>query len=473
MIKNFNHIFIVGIKGVAMANLAIILKKMGKFVSGSDTDEIFITDELLTKNKIDVITNFDPTNLPKSTELVIYSAANSGEKNPQIIEAKRRLIRVAHQSKIVGEIFAEFQIKIAVCGTHGKTTTSSLLSYSLINLGQKPSYLIGSSQFNNYSGSDLQGRKFFVVEADEYGLNPPSDKTPKLHLLNPDLILATNVDFDHPDVYANIEEVKKSFRTFFSKCARDKSIFVCADDPSLMQVIESFPKKIYETFGFSTNADLVISQDIYDARSSNFNLTYKNTDLGQFRISLFGQKNVSNAAGAVLTLINLGFKIEKIKKAILGFTGAKRRFEQIYELNSSYLFDDYAHHPNEIRATINAAKNRFLGKRIIVIFQPHTYSRTQALLPEFTESLNLASKSFVLPIFPSAREDSTKFKITSRSIQEHALKLKMRTIDTASTKQELMSKLKEFIRPGDLVMTMGAGDVYKLKDDIIEIIKKL
>lgn len=473
MIKDLEYIFIVGIKGVAMANLAVILKKMGKFVSGSDTNEIFITDELLSKNKIDVITNFKPENLPKNTQLIVYSAANSGENNPQIIEAKHRQVKVAHQSEIIGEIFAEFQTKIAVCGTHGKTTTSSLLSYALINLGQKPSYLIGSSQFNNYSGSDLQDNKYFVVEADEYGLNPPSDKTPKFHLLHPNLILATNIDFDHPDVYANIDEVKYSFKTFFAKYTKDKSIFVCADDPNLTQVIESFPKKIYETYGFSKNADLVISQDTYDARSSNFNLTYKNTDLGKFSISLFGQKNVSNTAGVVLTLINLGFRAGDIKKAILEFTGAKRRFELIFEHKNTYLFDDYAHHPVEIRATLNAAHKRFPKQRMVMIFQPHTYSRTQALLPEFAESLNLANKSFVLPIFASAREDSTKFKITSKSIQEYASSLKVSLIEAVDSRKELLSRLREFIKRGDVVITMGAGDVYKLKDDIIEIIKEL
>ena len=194
-----------------MANLAVILKKLGKDVTGSDVSEEFITDELLKKNKIAWQSGFNPGSLPGNTDLVIYSAAHRGLLNPQIQQAKKRNIPVISQAEFQAKLLDRFKTKIAVCGCHGKTTTSSLLSYALIKLGVNPSYMIGSPSFDGYPGGDYNGSGYFVIEADEYGVDPPRDKTPKFHFLNPNYILCTNIDFDHPDVYKNLDEVKKAY----------------------------------------------------------------------------------------------------------------------------------------------------------------------------------------------------------------------------------------------------------------------
>ncbi len=473
MINRVKNIFIVGIRGVAMANLALIFQKMGRKVSGSDVGEGFITDESLKKAAIRISNGFQGEDLPKDIDLVIYSAAHQGTDNPQVVEAGKRGIKLMSQAQVLNYLMLNCQNKIAVCGSHGKTTTSSLLAYSLIKLNEKPSYLVGAPRFNNYPGGDWQGKRYFVVEADEYGVSPPRDKTPKFHFLNPGFIIATNIDFDHPDVYDNIKEVENAFFEFFTKLIpyKDKKrLFICADDENLMNGINRFPKNIYQTFGFREGADLQVTSFHNDQYYSYFNLKYQGVNLGEFKISLFGGKNITNTAGVILLLINLNFHPKQIKAAIEDFSGAKRRFEKIFSLNNTYLFDDYAHHPHEIASTIKAARLRFGKSRLIFIFQPHTFSRTKALLDDFASSLSLADISFVLPIFPSAREKGADFSITSYDIEKKDGRSRIKAV---KAKGDLINLLKDSLKAGDVIFTMGAGDVYKLKDDIIPLISNL
>ncbi|MFN4212415.1 MAG: UDP-N-acetylmuramate--L-alanine ligase [Microgenomates group bacterium] len=478
MLNQSNNIFIVGIKGVAMANLALILKKMGKNVGGSDVEEEFITDELLKKNKISWQAGFGK--LPDGVDLVIYSAAHGGVNNPQVIEAKKRGIKILSQAQVLGKIMEKFKKKIAVCGSHGKTTTASLLAYSLIKLGEKPSYLVGSSNFNHFWGGDYQKSDYFVVEADEYGVNPPADKTPKFYFLNPDYIISTNIDFDHPDVYKNIEETRKAFIKFFN----NKKLILNIDNVQLFQCFKTLKYSKLITYGFSKKADYQIINWEVNEQGSTFTLLYhpkqrnnfilssssslafKNNNLVNFKISLFGKHNISNAAAVIAQLLLLGFKPDEIKKAMLDFKGARRRFEVVYQKNNQYLIDDYAHHPNEIKATIKAAKLRFPKRKIMVIFQPHTYSRTLSLLEDFAKSLSYADKALILPIFPSAREKGINFKISSAAIA----KLNPDKLIYISSKNQLLQVLSSFLDSQEIIFTMGAGDVYKLKDDIIKII---
>ena len=468
MLNQAKNIFFLGIKGVAMANLAVVLKKMGKNVNGCDLNEKFITDKLLEDNKINWQIGFDSDKILKQTDLIVYSAAHSGRNNPMIIEAIKKKVKIISQAKLLGELMDQFRNKIAVCGCHGKTTTSSLLVYALNKLKEKPSYIVGVPFFTNHQGGDFQSKKYFVVEADEYGVDPPIDKTPKFHFLNPDYIIATNIDFDHPDVYKNIEETKEAFKKFFDK--KDVKIFTCIDDKNLMEVARNLPKESYLTYGFDKKADYQITNWKTNEKGSSFS-----ANKFIYKILLFGEKNISNAVAVISFLLHLGFSQEKIREAIKDFAGAEGRFEEIYFKNNIYLFDDYAHHPAEITATINAAKSRFKNRRIIVIFQPHTYSRTSNLLGEFAESLSLADICLVLPIFASARENAKDFNISSKdiigkikdSLKEDSLNKDCFYIES---NVQLINQLDKVIKTGDVVFTMGAGDVYKLKEKIINII---
>ncbi len=469
MIKEKN-IFLVGIKGVAMTSLALILKKMGKNVLGSDTSEDFITTNNLVKHKILCFPNFARESLPKDTELVVYSAAHKGLANPQVQEALARKIKVISQAEFLRDLLADFKNTLAVCGCHGKTTTAALLSYALFNLGVSPSYFVGSSGFNDFEGGDFQKKDYFVFEADEYGVNPPLDKTPKLTFLKPNYIICTNIDFDHPDVYQDINEVKETFYKFFDVALQRKGskIFICNDNRNSVEVAGKLKKEGYLTYGFDEKADYRITNYKTVENGSSFILVDPDNNHYDFKICLFGEKNISNSAGAIGLLHHLGFPLEKIRSAVAGFTGAKRRFEKIAYLNDIYLFDDYAHHPKEIETTLKAAQERFPQRRIILIFQPHTYSRTQALLFDFRKSLALADFGLVLPIFPSAREDKSNFKITSQDLVSG-----IKNLSYAASKEEFLKQLGAILKKGDVIFTMGAGDVYKLKDDIIKTISKI
>ncbi len=464
MKQKYTNIFIVGIKGVAMANLAVILKQMGKQVTGSDVAEEFPTDEILKQNNIAWSENFAQEHITNSIDAVIYSAAHGGLENPQVQHACALGIDALHQAQVIGEIMDQFKTTIAVCGSHGKTTTSSLLSYALIRLQAHPSYLVGSTGFTGNAGGVYQQSDFFVAEADEYGLNPPADKTPKFHALRPAYILATNVDFDHPDVFNSIEQIKQEFLTFFGT----KQLFLCSDNEYLRSLFPAVQGQ-FKTFGYAEDADMRIASVTNSEEKTEFYLTYKGNELGKFEISIFGEKNVSNAAGVVLALMNLGFSSDKIREAIKGFGGAARRFENIAYINNTYLFDDYAHHPAEIEATIKAAKARFPNRRIVIIFQPHTYSRTAMLKNEFAKSLSLADICLIAPVFASARERGGDF-----SDIENAAKMQGNGhIFAFRSKEELLTKFEAVLRLKDVVFTMGAGDIYALKNGIIKVIGAL
>lgn len=465
------NIFIVGIKGAAMCHIAVILKKMGKQVGGCDVADQFITDEVLTQNGIVPDIGFDTKNLTSQVDLVVYSAAHGGTDNPVVVAAKNTGVAVMSQAELLGELLTQFNITIAVCGTHGKTTTTSLLTYAFMKLGSSPSYLIGSSNFTadgkTYPGGDYQGRDYFVIEADEYGVNPPLDKTPKFQLLKPTHIIALNVDFDHPDVYANLEEVKQAFTTFFEE--GKAKITYCADDAVLADVATSLPALTTTSFGLSEQSKYRISNIRVEETHTLFSLTSYDESITDIALSLYGEKNVSNAAGVIVCLLDLGFTPDEIKRAIAGFTGPKRRLELKFENKDTYLFDDYAHHPAEIEATIAALRARFPGHRLVTIFQPHTFSRTATLVNEFSKALSGSDLVYVMPIFASAREATGNQTVSSGDIVS---KLTDQVIGHSIANQaQLSTSLKADIHAKDIVVTMGAGDVYKLSDAIIELIK--
>ncbi len=449
-LKKIKNVFFLGIKGVAMANLAVVLKKIGKNVDGADVEEEFITDKLLKDNQITWQIGFDK--LPKNIDLIVYSAAHGGTINPLVKEALKRKIKIISQAELLGELMNEFQTKIAVSGCHGKTTTSSFLAYSLTKLGKHPSYLVGVPYFDSMIGGDYQGKDYFIVEADEYGVNPPLDKTPKFFKLNPDWIICTNIDFDHPDVYENLEETKQVFKKFFG----NKKLVLCGDDKNLKELIPYLKNRKIITYGFSEHLNYKISDFKTDEEKTVFKLNNQ-----EFIISLFGRHNVLNASAVISILYELGFSYDDIKTAIKDFKGAQRRLNLIYH-GSFYIFDDYGHHPTEIKATIDALRTRYKNKKIYLIFQPHTFSRTLKLLNEFRNSLSKADFGFVLPIFPSARELNINYNISSQNLIEGIDNLKFVKDDN-----EAIKFLFKLIKKGDVILLIGAGDVYKISEKII------
>lgn len=472
MLKQAKSIFFLGIKGVAMANLAVLSKKIGKKVFGVDIKEEFITDELLKENKITYKTGFSLKNLPEKIDLFIYSAAHQGLKNPLAIEAKRKKANLLSQTEYLSKLIDEFKIKVkvAVAGCHGKTTTASFLSYALNKLKEKPSYLVGVPYFfekknffklRKVPGVNYQQKKYFIFEADEYGVNPPLNKTPKFFYFNPDWIITTNIDFDHPDVYQDIEKTKRAFLRFFD----NKKLILFGDDENILDVIKKIDRKNYFLYGFGKNNDYQIINLKDDGKKIIFEIfdQIENKNLGKFVISLLGRHNVLNTTAVIVFLLQQGFALEKIKKVLINFFGAQRRLNLLYD-KKIFLYDDYGHHPEEIKATINALKLRHPEKRLITIFQPHTYSRTLSLKEDFQKVLKMPDITLLLPIFPSARENEKDFSIKSQDlISSNGYFFK--------SQENLVNFLKKELKKDDIVLTIGAGDVYKIQKKIINFLK--
>lgn len=469
------EVYFVGVKGVAMSGLAFILKKQGYRVSGSDVKSSFITDKVLNQIDLKPFIGFKPENISRNLTLVVYSASHQGKKNIEVREAIKKGIPIISEAGLIAKVAKQAKQVIAVAGCHGKTTTASLVAFSLIKLRQKPSYLVGTSSFNNYLAADYnQGKKgYFVVEADEYTIDSSQKIKPKFSLLSPQTIILTNVDYDHVDIYPDIGAVKNEFRKFVGKLIRTRGKLIFnQDDQNSQSVIKSLPKSQCLSYGFSSNSDLRISEDWQtNQQGSVFKVSWRGKVIGKFTNSLFGKKNILNTAAVILFLLSEGFSIEKIKMAIRDFTGAKRRFEKIYEGNGSYLFDDYGHHPREIAATIGAARARFRGKKLLIIFQPHTYSRTIRFKNEFGRVLSQADQAIILPIFSSAREKESNFKISSQDIVREMRSLGKNNLVAVTNKKKLLLLLGQFRNKRNwLIITMGAGNVYELKDDIIKTI---
>jgi len=463
----YNTYYLLGIKGVAMTNIALILQKMGKKINGYDSKDTFITDLVLQKNNISYVTELPIFSQDKLSDVYVYSGAHNGSENPILKDAVNKGKIIVSQAELIEEIRKLFTISVGICGCHGKTTTSSLLAYSLTKLKVKPSYIIGTSTFQDLDGGDYnKNSQYFIFEADEYGLQPPRDMRPKLLMYYPKYIICNNIDFDHPDVYRNINDIKKTFLAFFAQ----HNLFLCSDDLHIQSLLSKLNRNQYKTFGFSDNSDLQLTIVNSNEFYTTFTASYNKKNLGVFSIPLFGNKNISNTGGVILALLEFGFSIYQIKKVIKNFSSVKRRFEFVYKKNGILLYDDYAHHPAEINATIQAIRMRFKDKRIVIIFQPHTFSRTESLKTPIVQALSNADIAYVSPIFPSAREEAKNFKINSDVLNKEVKLLGLSNVNICNTKKEIIEKLAHQLRLGDIVITMGAGDIYKLKDDIIEVI---
>ncbi len=468
-ILEHSSFFLLGIKGAAMANIAVMLKQMGKQVTGVDVEEEFITDATLKDNGISYSTDFTDITHISGSEVFVYSAAHGGEDNLLIQEAEKQGKLLVSQPVLIGEFVKKHPQSVAVAGCHGKTTTSSLLAWALGKLGKNPGFLIGAPPYDGGGGGKITDSEYFVVEADEYAVHPPKDKTPKLLFLRPTYALCTNIDFDHPDVYASIEDTKNVFMKFFSQA---QNCIVCGDDPHLRSLLPQLKDKKLRVYGTTDDCDYQVVNTTATPAGVSFELLKYGVSVGKFTSLLFGEKNILNCAGAVATLLELGFKAEEIASAIARFAGAKRRMETVWTDKTSYLIDDYGHHPAEISATIAALRTRFPGKKLHILFQPHTFSRTEELKKDFIAELSQADFIYLLPIFASARENASQFSITSAELSRLAMMQGKITFLAFDESVSLLTRLRANWRPGDVVVTLGAGDIYKLKDGIIDLLNE-
>ena len=433
-----NNIYMVGIKGVGMTAMAVYLKERGKNVWGSDVDETFPTDSVLREHDIDVASGFDVAHINESIDLVITTGAHGGLTNIEVGEAQRKKIPVYTQAFELGHIMESYKHKIAVCGAHGKSTTSAMAAFVLHELGLKSSHLVGASRFSGLYGGHYGGDDYLVVEADEYATSPGVDNTARFLSLDPNIIICTNIDFDHPDVYASIDEVKAAYLQFFQKL-----------DPQTGTLIYN---------GHDEHCKELVAQ-----LSIKNLIPYYETDI-EITLSIPGRHNKLNAQGIVKLAGVLGIEQKLFLGALQSFKGVNRRFEKIAE----GLYDDYAHHPAELLTTVESArqllKQQNSGK-VILIFQPHTFSRTNALLSEFAQALSGADIAMVLDVFASAREGVSDQGTSQQVVGEAARQGHQNVV--YSTREDLIEKLKKIYQKGDIIVTAGAGSIYEAHSDII------
>jgi len=414
------RIYFVGIKGVAMAALAIWAKEAGKVVSGSDVGEEFPTDEELKEAGIAVHEGFDETNLAAfGPDLVIYTGAHGGRDNPQVQEAVKLSIPSIPHGKALG-LAMEGKRQISVAGSHGKTTTSAMIATILTEAGLDPSYAIGCGSIRGLGAAGHAGKgDWFVAEADEYMTDPGHDATPRFLWQKPEVLVVTNIDYDHPDAYPDLLAVQKAF---IALQKQSKVTFICAEDEA-----SSVLKKEdnVATFGLSER-------------------------LNTIKLQIPGRHNMLNAKAAIAVCESIGITWEVVKRGLERFGGTKRRFEKLGEVRGALIYDDYAHHPKEIEATIAAFRERYPKKRLIVVFQPHTYSRTKALLSDFSQALAKADITLITDIYASARETQ----------KEEGLAKRLGGLYTP-TRKDVSDWLAKELKEDDVIVFMGAGDIYQ------------
>lgn len=435
-----------------MTALALILQDMGKTVTGSDIGQKFPTEYFLKQRGIRVYNSFSSRNL-NGAEAVIYSASHNASANPEVSAASKKGLLVYHLPQVVGYL-TTLKNTVAVSGCHGKTTTTALISYALSRGGLKPSYFVGGAGFMNYLSGAWNKGKWFVVEADEYLADPFSVRKAKFLFYHPQSIIVTNLDYDHPDFYPNFEAVKKVFARFFRRLGENKKLIINGDDKVLLTLAKKTQTR-YLTYGFG-------SHNLYRivAKGNNLQILYRNKLLTGLQPQLFGKHNMMNLAAATVFLHQTQADFLELAKFLNEFTGVKRRLELVAKIKRNLVFDDYGHHPAEIEAGLQALRTRYPHYSIALCFQPHTFSRTRALLADFAFALSKVDYLGLLPIFRSAREKADfNFKL-----EEITDKLDKRVpwqiIKSSADWQRLVLETQKTKQPW-IYVTMGAGDIFK------------
>ncbi len=419
----------VGIKGSGMSALAQVLHDMNYHVQGSDVEKRFFTQISLEQSGIKILP-FQKENIQPGMTVIAGNAYP--DTHEEIQEAMKLGLPIVRYHRFLGDFMKKFT-SVAVTGAHGKTSTTGLLAH--VMKGAKPtSFLIGDG-----TGRGDADAEYFVFEACEY----------RRHFLSyfPDYAIMTNIDFDHPDYFANIDDVFSAFQEMSWQV--NKGIFACGDDEQLQKIQAKVPVLFY---GFGEENDFQARNVIKSTEGTTFDVFVRNTFYDTFSIPQFGDHNVLNSLAVIALCHYEEIDSEIVKDLLLTFEGVKRRFSE-KKVASQVIIDDYAHHPTEIRATVEAARQKYPEKEIVAVFQPHTFTRTQTFLDDFAESLNKADKVYLCDIFGSARENHGKLTITD---------LQDRIPSSEIMKEEDTSALKQ--HKNSVILFMGAGDIQKFQE---------
>jgi len=437
-----------------MSGIAELLINLGYRVSGSDLKETAVTRRLAGLGG-SIFKGHDRENV-KGADVVVYSSA-VGEDNPEILEATEQYIPVIPRAEMLAELM-RLKYGVAIAGAHGKTTTTSMVA-SILTCGQLDPTVVIGGRLDIWGGSNakLGQGDILVAEADE------SDGS--FLALSPTIAVVTNIDHEHMDHYGDIETIRQTFIDFINKVPFYGTAILCLDNEEIQGIIPRLKKRCL-TYGMSPQADLKGVDLRKDKWGTSLEVIYRSSSLGRITVGMPGEHNVLNALAATAVGLELDLEIGVIKEGLKVLGGLSRRFQLKGERKGVLFLDDYGHHPTEIMATLKTVKECWPERRLIILFQPHRYSRTQALLDRFVISFNDADILIVAPIF-SAGEDAIKGITTetlSKGIKDHGHK----EVVFCARQEEILPTVLDLVRPGDLIMTLGAGNIYREGDRLFE-----
>lgn len=453
MFGRIKHIHFVGIGGIGMSGIAELLLNLGFKVSGSDLTLSEITENL-TKKGAKIKSGHSPENV-NSVDALVYSSAVRPD-NPEIQAARARKIPIIRRAEMLAEIVRLKPYGIAVAGTHGKTTTTSMIGAILREGGFDPTIIVGGVLKSLSTNAQLGEGDYIIVEADEF------DRS--FLRLSPTMAVITTIESEHLDCYQNLDEIKKAFVEFANKVPFYGSVIACSDEKGVKSILPDVNKKII-TYGVRSQSQFMASGIHQQSGNTSYTLMVEGKRVGEIDLKLPGVHNVKNSLAAVGIGYELQIPFKLIKKALGGFTGIRRRFEIKGEIDGILIVDDYAHHPTEIECSLKAAKEGW-NRRIIAVFQPHLYTRTRDFHNDFGKSFSQSDILIVTDIYP-AREQPIP-GITGKLVADAARKYGHSQVHYIKNKNEIGEFLIQIVRSNDMVITIGAGDVWKICNEIWE-----
>ncbi len=450
MFEQYRIIHFVGIGGIGMSGIAEVLNNLGYDVTGSDIKESS-TIERLRNAGIKVFIGHKAGNIDNAHVVVVSSAVD--KDNIEIMEAKRRSIPVIPRAEMLAEL-GRLKYSILVAGSHGKTTTTSLISTILSHTGMDPTVVMGGRLNATNSNAVLGDGDFFIAEADE------SDGS--FLKLNPTIAVATNIDKEHLDFFGSLDELKKAFSSFLNKVPFYGQSVLCVEDKNVREILPSLNRR-YVTYGFSEGADFFVSNIKMGFMKAEYDLYYRRKFLGGFCIPLSGIHNILNSVASIVVALILRIDLKSIEESLSEFKGIKRRFEFKGEIDGIKVFDDYGHHPTEIKMTLKGIKEN-IENRLLVVFQPHRFTRVRDLFEEFSVSFRDTEKVYLMDIYPAGERPLNG--VNSEGLCKR-MKEKGTDVEYVRDRNEIIKKLHKDCGKGDILITLGAGDVWKIGEEFL------
>ena len=460
--ENLGIIHFIGIGGIGMSGIAEILFQSGYHVQGSDLKQSNNTNRL-EKLGIKVYIGQKKSNIIDAKIIVVSTAIS--EKNEEFIAAKKMFLPIVHRSEMLGELMRLKQ-SIAIAGTHGKTTTTSLIAKMIEENGMDPTIINGGIISSLDSNARLGNGEWMVVEADE------SDGS--FSKLNPTAAIITNIDLEHLDYHKNEDNLENAFYNFVSSIPFYGFVCLCIDNPRTQRLISKLENKKVITYGMSANADIRATNIYYENNKMNFSLNIKNNkefkeNVYKIEFSMIGMHNIQNALATIATGIELKIPLTKIKNTLKNFTGVERRFQKVGNFKNTTIIDDYGHHPVEINSALSAARFLAPESKIIAIFQPHRYSRLKDLFDDFCSCFNKADHVFLLDVYAAGEKSIKKFE--SINLEKGLADYGHKNVLYIQNQNLLAKNLLKLIQPNDLIICLGAGSITKIANSLEEELK--